>query len=296
MLNKLENWFISKRRLIGILSCYQVNSGRQRYWYIDNKAPILLVAHIDTVQTPKLNKGKRTGAGFDDRLGCFGAWSLVHKYPNLFDVLITDFEETGGSTAKYFKSSHDYNFVVELDREGIDFVDYDLAHDDFISDWQGQTDMKQGIGSFSDICCLELPCSKINLGIGVYNSHFVNSGFKPKQFNSQLTKLVSFCKKFKDYHYPENDWNSFYGGFDKGSDSLYQEYLSCFGSDYVYEHVSKETIDAVSFNDNDCMTCLEYDAPGYVLNLDQQWIRCHACNSMGSWNRSYDYDSFTGQL
>ena len=58
-----------------------------RYVYVDNNAPVLLVAHIDTVQKPELRKNS-TGSGFDDRLGCFLAYNLVNQYPQYFDLLL----------------------------------------------------------------------------------------------------------------------------------------------------------------------------------------------------------------
>jgi len=173
-----------------------------RYIYVDNNAPVLLVAHMDTVQTPQLRRWNM-GAGFDDRLGCFLGNQLVKKYPNYFDLLITDFEETCRSTAEFFKPSHDYNFIVELDREGEDYVDYGLCCD-YMSNVLSAYGFESGWGSYTDIVELDMcHCSKINLGIGVVNSHQVNSWYDPSVVDRQLTKLMSFVRDFHAYHFEE---------------------------------------------------------------------------------------------
>ena len=78
----LNSYFLTKKRLMRLLKKYEVKKlpKKKRHWVKDNNAPILLVAHIDTVQKPHLNPDGFTGAGFDDRLGVY----LAMSFPEVF--------------------------------------------------------------------------------------------------------------------------------------------------------------------------------------------------------------------
>lgn len=174
---------------------------RERHIYVDNGTPVLLVAHIDTVQSPRYISPS-DGAGFDDRLGVYCTHQLVTTYPTWFDLLLTDYEESFGSTAQYFVPSHDYNFVVELDREGEDYVDYGLASEDFhkIMEQYGFT---KSLGSYTDIVEMDhIKVSKVNIGIGVSGSHSLHSSFDPGVMYRQLDRLLALCADYKDQSFP----------------------------------------------------------------------------------------------
>lgn len=200
----LMPYFGSKKAILGMFPAHQHRGGkrRERHVYVDHGAPLLLVAHIDTVQTPRLDRVNR-GAGFDDRLGVYLGHKLVQERPDLFDLLLTDYEESGGSTAAYFTPSHDYHLVVELDREGEDYVDYGLSSYELrqaLDD--GGFEMGQGI--FSDICVMDqVECNKINLGLGTYNGHSKNSGFDVNVFYRQVRRLLDFAELHRDAKWPE---------------------------------------------------------------------------------------------
>jgi len=175
-----------------------VGMGKRKHVYVDNGSPILLVAHVDTVQTPRLNQDQCTGAGFDDRLGVCLAHKLVKEYPAIFDLLLTDFEESGGSTAAFFNPTHEYNLVVELDREGGDYVDYGLASDE-LHDLLASYGFTKGRGSYTDICSMpQVECCKINVGIGTFNSHGKKSGYDKAVADLQIARLLSFIRDHHD--------------------------------------------------------------------------------------------------
>lgn len=200
----LAPYFAGKRDILKMFPHHQ-HKGRgkkQRHVYVDNGAPILLVAHIDTVQTPRLDRVNR-GAGFDDRLGVYLGHKLVQERPDLFDLLLTDYEETCATTATYFTPTHDYNLVVELDREGEDYVDYGLASDDLHTVLKANG-FRQGVGSFSDICAMDhVKCNKINLGLGTKHSHSKDSGFDMGVFERQVKRLMDFVTLYRDRQWPE---------------------------------------------------------------------------------------------
>jgi len=180
---------------------------------------------MDTVQEPVLLQHGITGAGFDDRLGCYLAYTLQEQYPHYFDMLLCDYEEQGQSTAEYFIPTHKYNFVIELDREGFDFVDYGLASAEFCKEFEHTTGIKQDWGSFSDICELQnVDCSKINLGTGCYSSHSRNSGFSPLVCQSQIRGLMEFVEVYKDTYFKQGAGYSF--GYAAGYTYKYKDYTT----------------------------------------------------------------------
>jgi hypothetical protein len=173
----------------------------RRHIYVDNGAPILLVAHVDTVQEPRLDSVNR-GAGFDDRLGVYLGHRLVRERPDLYDLLLTDFEESFASTGQYLAPSHDYNLVIELDRAGEDYVDYGLASD-ALHVALADAGFRQGVGSFSDVCLMsQLDCNKINLGLGTFDSHSRKSGFDMRAFYRQLARLETFVDRYGQTQWP----------------------------------------------------------------------------------------------
>jgi hypothetical protein len=208
--DELRPYFCAKRQLVTTLSeaGLLVGTKKTKYAFRDNNAPILLVAHIDTVQTPALNDDGLTGAGFDDRLGVYLADKLSMIYPKTFDMLLCDYEETGQSTAQFFKPTHDYNFIIELDRAGSGYVDYGLASASFRATFEEYTGLKHSYGSFSDICMLDqCNCSKFNLGIGYELAHSKDSWFDPLTCILQIEAMLHFVCAYKDtYFEPGIGW------------------------------------------------------------------------------------------
>ncbi len=133
------------------------------------------------------------GPVVDDRLGCAMALGMS----GWADLLFTDCEEQGRSTAAYFKAPRDYNWIVGLDRRGTDVVTYQYKDKEWL-DSLGKH-FKVGWGSWSDIGYLEgLGRSAVNVGIGYHNEHTRNAFWNPKETNAQLGQLWAFWKEFKD--------------------------------------------------------------------------------------------------
>ncbi len=131
------------------------------------------------------------GPVVDDRLGCAMALGMS----DWADLLFTDCEEQGRSTAAYFKAPRDYNWIVGLDRRGTDVVTYQYKDKEWL-DSLGKH-FKVGFGSFSDIGYLEeLGRSAVNVGIGYHNEHTRNAFWNPKETNAQLGQLWAFWKEF----------------------------------------------------------------------------------------------------
>lgn len=145
------------------------------YRIIDRGGSILGVAHCDSVRAGAYHyerHGNRVySTALDDRLG---VWLLLDVLPKLgivCDVLLTDDEEIGRSTALLVEREdlpRDYNWLFQFDRRGNDAVTYQYAGmDDYASMF-----FQLGLGSFSDISSLEhLGVCGVNIGCGYQCEH-----------------------------------------------------------------------------------------------------------------------------
>jgi hypothetical protein len=219
MIDKLKYWLKPKEQIFK--DCESIvedfYDGEKHRIFIDRNSSVLFVAHLDTVCTPRFVKRKNEklwAAGLDDRLGCLIACELGHKYG--VDVLLTDHEESGKSTAKYHNCT-DYNFIVEFDRSGDDVVTYGLDSKKFID--AIEEFFKIGSGSFSDVCFMETDVCCMNIGIGYHLAHMENSYVNISEMNKQLNKFREFFYKYKDtvfeqdYDYQETQssvWYNYY--------------------------------------------------------------------------------------
>lgn len=170
----------------------------RRRIFIDRDAPWLFVAHVDTVVEPRIKKVNRrkqiiTGAGFDDRLGCYLAY-VLSKHLGA-DLLLCDLEESLESTGQYHDCK-DYRFIVEFDRGGTDVVTYDRDNEEFRESLSAFWTI--GFGSSSDISTLSTTACCVNVGIGYYLAHSQDSYIKPKEVASQVDKFLRWFDLNKD--------------------------------------------------------------------------------------------------
>jgi len=219
--------------------------------FVDRDSDILLMAHIDTIQTPQLKKhygNKIWAAGLDDRLGCTLASILSAELKT--DLLICDFEEEAKSTGQYHELK-DYNWIAEFDRNGGDVVTYDLDNAEFLEALKEQ--FKIGWGTFSDLCTLNTQSCCVNIGIGYKYDHSIDSYVDLTIMNSQISKFRKFFHKYKNQKFVQdgnktiyfynNFWEQYYEECDFcgniGAKDVFGVRIceSCFDSmstDYLY--------------------------------------------------------------
>jgi len=180
------------------------------YIYRDNpKAKILAVAHLDTVldlnHFYRLSIGKDTvimNAQLDDRLGAYVLLDVLPQMGIEYDLLLTEGEETGRSTAKYFKAHKSYNWMFSFDRHGNDVVMYQYDNKPLRDDLK-QAGLKPGLGSFSDIAFLgHLGICGMNFGTGYEGEHSDMCYASMNVLKRQLTGFKAFYDMFKDKKYP----------------------------------------------------------------------------------------------
>jgi hypothetical protein len=184
----------------------------KKFIFKDNGADVLMVAHTDSVYPPEnlydLNfNNKRTimCATLDDRLGVFTICEYLPSLlgDNVYDILLTDGEEKGRSTAMYFEPPRQYNWIVEFDRHGDDLVFYQYGgNTDAVRELK-KSGFKIGIGSFSDIAELDhCDATAFNVGVGYYDEHSPMAYMVVDEYLSQIKHFVHFWHLNKDTYFP----------------------------------------------------------------------------------------------
>ena len=172
------------------------NTGR---WFPEDNVPVapekltLAVEEELSWDWVATKAAKLGGPVVDDRLGC----ALALGCASWADLLFTDCEEKGRSTAAYFQAPRAYNWIIGFDRRGTDVVTYDYRDKEWLSALESYFTI--GHGSFSDVGYLEkLGTACVNMGIGYYNEHTTSAFWNPQETEEQFNKLYAFWSKHRD--------------------------------------------------------------------------------------------------
>jgi hypothetical protein len=171
------------------------------YFFKNNGSKILAVAHLDTVlnPTPLWHEGDLIAHPcLDDRLGVYLLTDLLATLGVEFDLLLTEGEEIGKSTAAHFVPSKDYNWMFSFDRAGTDVVMYQYQ-DPLMERMIEHHGFEVGVGSFSDISFMgHLGCKGFNFGTGYYNNHSPEAYAVLGHTKSMVEKFCEFYAACKD--------------------------------------------------------------------------------------------------
>ena len=174
-------------------------------------APIMLVAHLDTVHTEPVKQicasddgnilMSPQGIGGDDRCGVFALLKIFQSAQVKPWLLFTCDEEIGGLGAQYFCQAHSQGllpkeldslkFIIEIDRKGKnDAVFYDCDNPDFET-YIVSKGFQTAFGSFSDISLLapELGVAAVNLSSGYYNAHTLHEYINVSELHETIRKV-----------------------------------------------------------------------------------------------------------
>ena len=177
----------------------------KQYAFKNNGAKILAVAHCDTVRDDKhfeiVRLSEETivfAAQLDDRLGVYTILDLLPRLGIVVDVLLTENEEIGESSAKDFVTEKQYNWIVEFDRRGETAVTYQF--DEFIKAVSQY--FKFDIGSYSDIVELDfLGCGAVNVGVGYHEEHTGRCHLDVGAYVRQMMRFIRFYNGESEKHY-----------------------------------------------------------------------------------------------
>jgi len=243
----------------------------ERHAFKDNGSNILGVAHLDTVQKvnffspTELDKEAILCPKLDDRLGVYTLMDLLPSLGINIDILFTDNEEIGRTTAKDFISEKQYNWIIEFDRCGTGYVDYQF---DFK---EPQEFFESHIGSFSDISKLEhLGCKGFNIGVGYVNEHSKTAYMYIDEYMQQMSRFVEFYNKYKDTFFEHSESNIV--GYDRSDIGEYYDMFD-FYCHTCQMYLSKdEVITDKKSGLSYCTTCtneVEYDP--YIDEFEKDW-------------------------
>lgn len=251
------------------------------------KAKILAVAHLDSVldldHFYRMSVGGRdivVNAQLDDRLGVY---TLLHVLPQFgieFDLLLTEGEETGRSTAAYFESTKRYNWMFSFDRHGDDVVFYQYD-DKGIREDAKQAGLRYAHGSFSDIAFLgHLKVRGMNIGVGYYDEHFELCYADMEKYDKQVNRFATFYKLFEDKRYDYTYVKTkkkivSYGG--TSTSSNFDGYNDRFlGQDDSWKDVPFKDDGWKDIPNNDCTLCIKGEGTNAIS--DDVFL-CDACFS-----------------
>jgi hypothetical protein len=170
---------------------------------------ILGVAHLDSVNTFDhfhiISIGGEDhlfNTHVDDRLG---AYILLYVLPSMgihTDILLTEGEEKGKSTAKHFESNRQYNWMYSFDRRGTDCVHYQYQSKDW-KDVLTKHFKTVLYGSNSDIAYLEhLKCCGVNVGTGYYEEHHKIAHANLSETIRMVGRFIQFYQQNKRTLFP----------------------------------------------------------------------------------------------
>ena len=183
---------------------YTTDDNRE-FYFADNHADILAVAHLDTVQqTQQFSYNKEEGLIYcsvlDDRLGAYIILEHLRKELK-YDILLTVDEEQGKSTARSFNPGKKYKWMFSFDRKGTDVVLYQYETPALIKELS-KYGFIIGKGNYSDIRELEhLGCKGFNIGTGYYNGHFEEGYAKINETAKNIVKFRNFYNANAGRHF-----------------------------------------------------------------------------------------------
>jgi acetylornithine deacetylase/succinyl-diaminopimelate desuccinylase-like protein len=232
------------------------------YHFRDNGAHVLAVAHLDTVVTPKrrtpafrdTKHGPRIVSGaLDDRLGAYVILNLLPQLGATCDQLLTVGEESGQSTASFFESRKDYDWVIEFDRTGTDVVMYqyeDAASREAVE----ASGAKMGHGSFSDIAFLEqLGVKAFNWGVGYRGNYHSPQGY------AYLNDTFGMVAKYLRFHAQNAGLAMPHTSYSRDDDCLATDDAGRFSCEFCEARYSVDPVTAICSICRTCQDCADVE-------------------------------------
>lgn len=203
---------------------------KKGYILVRGEAPVMLLAHLDTVHKEPVRQICKTqngnilmspqGIGGDDRCGVYALTAAYAQSAIKPWLLFTCDEETGGIGAEKFCDAHKsgkmpkelagLKLLIEIDRKGeTDAVYYDCDNPEF-EEYITSKGFETDWGSFSDISYVapELGVAAVNLSSGYYNAHTLHEYIDRKQLNAVVRRVIEIVAdavkpSFPKYEYVE---------------------------------------------------------------------------------------------
>jgi len=165
-------------------------------------ARILAVAHIDFLRSGKIHYVSRkriVSSALDDRAGVYIVMDLLPKLGILADVLLTDNEETSGSTIRNLGVGmlDAYNWIVQFDRRNEGAVYYGYHE---MLPILGKYFPSVERGTFTCISAIEAcsPVGAFNVGVAYSQEHTEQCALDGVALNRQMMRFRDFYRDMVD--------------------------------------------------------------------------------------------------
>ncbi|MBR0035285.1 MAG: hypothetical protein IJP54_06385 [Synergistaceae bacterium] len=282
------------------------------YILVPGKAPIMLLAHMDTVHEKPVKYICKSadgdilmspqGIGGDDRCGVYALVKAYDTAPVKPWVLFTCDDEIGGLGAEKFsadcikgklpKGLGMLKLLVEIDRKGKkDAVYYSCDNPEF-EKYIMSKGFVTAYGSFSDISVIApaMGVAAVNLSSGYYNAHTFHEYISRKQIEAVIQSVVGIIADaakpdFPKYEYIEKvyelttfTFRSGYGMWDEDGSGVWNAKKVPLSSKI---HVQKETIPS--------------DLPSYMTEMYNDLLEFYAQEEL-EWHRKEFGDQIICQL
>lgn len=201
---------------------------KKKFVLVKGEAPIMLVAHLDTVHKKTVKYICKTsddnilmspqGIGGDDRCGVYALVNVFEMSDKKPWLLFTCDEEIGGVGAEAFSTAYSkgklpkelagLKCIIEVDRKGRnDAVYYDCDNADFEKYITGKG-FKTQHGSFSDISYIapDLGVAAVNLSSGYYNAHTEHEYIVRSEIDAVIGVIVDIVAEAAQADFPKYEW------------------------------------------------------------------------------------------
>ncbi len=208
------------------------------YILVKGDAPIMLLAHLDTVHKEPVKDICKTkggnilmspqGIGGDDRCGVYAITTVFENAEVKPWLLFTCDEEIGGVGAEKFadmyrkkklpKALGKLKLLIEIDRKGKNDAVYYECDNPELKTYITSKGFATDFGSYSDISTVapELGVAAVNLSSGYYNAHTLHEYINRRHLNDTVAKVQEIVAEaanpdFPKYEYIEDERWAGYG-------------------------------------------------------------------------------------
>lgn len=201
---------------------------KNKYIIVRGEAPVMLLAHLDTVHKEPVKHICKNGngnilmspqgIGGDDRCGVYALTAVYEQSRVKPWLLFTCDEEIGCVGAEAFCSRHEagktpkgldeLKLLVEIDRKGRnDAVYYDCDNPEFEA-YITSKGFETQCGSLSDISYVapELGVAAVNLSSGYYNAHTQHEYINRKHLNATVKKVLEIVADAAQSDFPKYEY------------------------------------------------------------------------------------------
>lgn len=201
---------------------------KNKYIIVRGEAPVMLLAHLDTVHKEPVKHICKNGngnilmspqgIGGDDRCGVYALTAVYEQSRVKPWLLFTCDEEIGCIGAEAFCSRHEagktpkgldeLKLLIEIDRKGRnDAVYYDCDNPEFEA-YITSKGFETQCGSLSDISYVapELGVAAVNLSSGYYNAHTQHEYINRKHLNATVRKVLEIVTEAAQPGFPKYEY------------------------------------------------------------------------------------------